>query len=138
MNNIQKAEKRVEAGAPALALTSAARDVLAERQRQFNDWTPEHDDQHGDGAMAAAAACYALHSAGDSAIGSGKLNRMAKANYPKLVGNLWPWGAEWWKPRESRRNLVKAGALILAEIERLDRKALHTTPLPSHDHVSTP
>ena len=35
---------------------------------------------------------------------------------------LWPWAAEWWKPKDCRRNLVRAGALILAEIERLDRK----------------
>jgi hypothetical protein len=30
---------------------------------------------------------------------------------------------EWWKPTNRRRDLVKAGALILAEIERLDRAA---------------
>ena len=30
----------------------------------------------------------------------------------------------WWKPTDCRRDLVKAGALILAEIERLDRAAL--------------
>lgn len=35
-----------------------------------------------------------------------------------------PWPDEWWKPAGPRRNLVKAGALILAEIERLDRAAL--------------
>ncbi|MNY70647.1 hypothetical protein D3C86_2088230 [compost metagenome] len=36
----------------------------------------------------------------------------------------WPWSEDWWKPSpEPRRNLVKAGALILADIERLDRAA---------------
>lgn len=30
---------------------------------------------------------------------------------------------DWWKPKDRRRNLVKAGALIVAEIERLDRLA---------------
>lgn len=35
----------------------------------------------------------------------------------------WPWDASWWKPNARRRNLVKAGALILAEIERIDRAA---------------
>jgi hypothetical protein len=35
----------------------------------------------------------------------------------------WPWDAEWWKPSpDSVRNLVKAGALIAAEIDRLQRK----------------
>jgi hypothetical protein len=35
----------------------------------------------------------------------------------------WPWPESWWKPTGDRRNLVKAGALILAEIERIDRAA---------------
>ncbi len=34
---------------------------------------------------------------------------------------FWPWFAQWWKPGDRRRELVKAGALILADIERLDR-----------------
>ncbi|MBQ1766120.1 MAG: hypothetical protein IIZ92_24935, partial [Aquincola sp.] len=33
----------------------------------------------------------------------------------------WPWGLKWWKPRGRRTNLVKAAALTIAEIERLDR-----------------
>jgi hypothetical protein len=33
----------------------------------------------------------------------------------------WPWSQDWWKPTNPRRDLVKAGALIAAEIERLDR-----------------
>ncbi|MEB3421767.1 hypothetical protein VK682_24660 [Salipiger manganoxidans] len=37
---------------------------------------------------------------------------------------LWPWDRKWWKPTTPRRDLVKAGALIVAEIERLDRAAL--------------
>jgi hypothetical protein len=44
------------------ALTKASQDVLAERQRQVSaeGWTPDHDDEHRDGAMAIAAACYAM------------------------------------------------------------------------------
>jgi hypothetical protein len=82
--------------------SQAAIDVLAERLRQIEaeGWTPEHDDKHTKGEMAKAAACYA-------------------AGYP--IATLWPWGDEWWKFSDRRRNLVKAGALILAEIERLDR-----------------
>nr|WP_313037315.1 hypothetical protein [Achromobacter ruhlandii] len=94
------------------AQTAAARDVLAERQRQINveGWTPEHDDQYTAGDMAAAAACYA---------------NQGRYHYPEpgLPGPKWPWAAEWWKPSTYRRNLEKAGALILAEIERLDRAA---------------
>lgn len=103
------------AGRPAIAaenlLTAAARDVLAERQRQIRaeGWTPEHDDRYQTGQLATAAGCYAMftlaYPAGDP------------------VG-YWPWLPEWWKPSaEPRRNLIKAAALILAEIERLDRAA---------------
>jgi hypothetical protein len=85
-------------------------DVLAERQRQINTegWTPEHDDEHRDYAMSCAAGCYAMYTLA----------------YPE--GDpppQWPWDKAWWKPKDHRRNLVKAGALILAEIERIDRLA---------------
>ncbi|CFK42777.1 gp41 [Burkholderia pseudomallei] len=95
---------------PRAEVTSAARDVLAERRRQVEQegWTPEHDDAHSTGDMALAAACYA---AADN------------ANYPPAEPpDLWPWDSDWWKPSDERRNLVKAGALIIAEIERLDRR----------------
>jgi len=90
--------------------SAAARDVLAERRRQVaaEGWTPEHDDSHLRGEMALAAACYAI------------------TDFPSETAShaceaLWPWSAQWWKPKSLRRNLVRAGALILAEIERLDR-----------------
>ncbi|MBJ9695719.1 hypothetical protein [Burkholderia cenocepacia] len=88
---------------------SAVHDVFAERRRQIEaeGWTPEHDDHHADGSMALAAACYAVAD---------------NENYPLAeLPDLWPWDPDWWKPSTERRNLVKAGALILAEIERLDR-----------------
>lgn len=96
--------------APLLAaeLTPAARDILTERQRQISaeGWTPAHDDQHGDGSLASAAACYAM--AG------------AYRNYEPR--EHWRWNDSWWKPSsDPRRNLEKAGALILAEMERIDR-----------------
>ena len=88
----------------------AVLDVLAERRRQIEaeGWTPEHDDEHSVGELAKAAACYALVSAGFN---------------PDATITVWPWHRLWWKPSDKRRNLVKAGALILAEIERLDRMA---------------
>ena len=36
---------------------------------------------------------------------------------------MWPWDPHWFKTSSRRRDLIKAGALILAEIERLDRMA---------------
>ncbi|EPH1852760.1 hypothetical protein ACJJBP_22810 [Pseudomonas aeruginosa] len=90
-------------------------DVQAERRRQVEaeGWTPEHDDQHSHGQMARAAACYAL--AGSSAPNDGTA--------ALLVSLAWPWDQQWWKPTTPRRDLVKAGALVLAEIERIDRVA---------------
>ena len=102
-------------------MTDAARDVLAERQRQINaeGWTQGHDDRHAVGELAGAAACYAMQAALDS-IGDRRLSRTVKAT----IGELWPWSAQWWKPTTNRRDLIKAAALIIAEIERLDRAAL--------------
>jgi hypothetical protein len=108
-----KAGSELSGGLGALSL--ATRDVLAERQRQIEKegWTPEHDDEHRSFQMAEAAACYA-----------------DAASYANLYGEAparpsddWPWDWKWWKPASPRRMLVKAGALILAEIERLDRRA---------------
>ena len=106
-------------------MTKAAQDVLAERRRQIEVecWKPEHDDAHTDGSLAAAGACYAMHSAIDAGIDSGRIDRYAEPwrRLDKFVPDYWPFHRLWWKPRDRRRNLVKAGALIIAEIERLDR-----------------
>lgn len=90
-------------------------DVQAERRRQIEaeGWTPENDDAHSHGQMARAAACYAL--AGSSAPNDGTA--------ALLVSLAWPWDEQWWKPSTARRDMVKACALALAEIERLDRAA---------------
>lgn len=106
----------VPAEQPSMA---AARDVLAERRRQIEaeGWTPEHDDQHGLGELARAAASYAATYAAEcdnSIVTEARLVTFARA--------IWPWGLGWFKSAGGRRRLlVKAGALILAEIERLDR-----------------
>lgn len=88
----------------------ALEDIAAERRRQVEaeGWTPEHDDRHRSGQMATAAACYA----------------MPRDGLPVFaVSRFWPWTWSWWKPKDRRRDLVRAGALIVAEIERLDREA---------------
>jgi hypothetical protein len=96
-------------------MTQAARDVLAERARQISaeGWTPEHDDAMQTGDMAVAAACYAGFAA----------EKYSNRNSGTFWTGAWPWARSWWKPTSQRRDLVKAGALILAEIERLDRAA---------------
>ena len=92
-------------------LSLAITDIIAERHRQQSaeGWTPEHDDEHDNGELAMAAVCYINE--------TGTVNR----NGGKPWG--WPWDASWWKPDGRRRNLVKAGALIAAEVERIDRAA---------------
>ncbi len=119
-------------------LTGAARDVLTERTRQVTaeGCTAEHDDEHDQGDLAAAASAYALFAADE-------LNPYSQGygTYRDEPPEMWPWheglcgrgeGPEktkpaWWKPTAPRHALVKAGALILAEIERLDRAALSAT-----------
>ncbi|ENU7737904.1 hypothetical protein ACE3YX_004565 [Salmonella enterica] len=87
-----------------LNLSPAAADVLAERQRQINvkGWTPEHDDTYTCGELAAAAISYIE---------------------PAEAENYWPvdWHDGSFRPSDERRNIVKATALLLAELERLDR-----------------
>lgn len=83
--------------------------IADERQRQITaeGWTPEHDDEHNADDLAAAAACYA----------SPAWSKM-RNNVPPP---LWPWDEKWWKPGDRIRELVKAGALIAAEIDRMQR-----------------
>jgi len=100
--------------------SDAIRDIRAERQRQIDKegWTPEHDDDHGDGEMAAAAGLYAL----EAARPIGQLGvRIGPLMLDNVIAEYWPWAQSWWKPKDARSNLVRAGALIVAEIERLDR-----------------
>jgi hypothetical protein len=79
--------------------------IAAERQRQVREegWTPEHDAQHRGGQLRVAALCYACH-AGDYRL------------QPPLI---WPWHPDSWKPKDAITDLVRAGALIAAEIDRL-------------------
>ena len=102
-----------EAPPPIAWDSDALRDVAAERRRQIEreGWTPEHDDGHDSCELAAAAACYAV--CADS-------RQVAKLNYDGA--RLWP-GRWMFKPKTYRANLVRAAALLLAEIERLDRAA---------------
>jgi hypothetical protein len=103
---------------------SALEDIAAERRRQVEveGWTPEHDDQHHDGAMSRAAACYALGSREVQSRESGGIaGARESAEWVNPWRDAWPWARVWWKPKNRRHDLVRAGALIVAELERLDR-----------------
>ncbi|EPQ8800652.1 hypothetical protein ACUW02_006885 [Pseudomonas aeruginosa] len=95
------------AAAPGKEVPQAWLDVQAERRRQVEaeGWTPDHDDLYCAAELPRAAAAYILSGANDEAPA------------------IWPFSAKWWKPRDARANYMRAGALILAEIERLDRAA---------------
>lgn len=93
--------------------------IAEERQRQVEKegWTPEHDDQHENGEMALAACCYA-HPAPEFCE-RGFFHPKSEFKIPQW----WPWDEMWWKPTpdDKIRQLTKAGALIAAEIDRLQR-----------------
>lgn len=79
--------------------------IKAERERQMSveGWTEKHDDEHVNNELALAAACYAV---------------------PDVFSQgYWPptWDLSWYKSTTRIRDLVKAGALIAAEIDRLQR-----------------
>lgn len=98
--------------------TGGVEAIAAERKRQMEveGWTPEHDDdEHGGEQLAAAASAYLLHDLGVPVLDHGAI--------PCLNRRVWPWGFAWWKPKSYRKNLIRAGALIAAEIDRLDRKS---------------
>ncbi len=120
---------KLPAAAPGKEVPQAWLDVQAERRRQIEaeGWTPEHDDEHSHGQMARAAACYAL--AGSSAPNDGTA--------ALLVSLAWPWDEQWWKPTSARRDLIKACALTLAEIERLDRAGISQNPQPGATTASS-
>lgn len=82
-----------------------------DRQISQKGWSPYHNDTHQKGEMLDAGLCY-----GYAAINVG---------HPSMGGPPpeWPWDSAWWKPSPERvGNLVKAGALIVAEIDRLQRE----------------
>lgn len=95
--------------------------ITDERKRQVEKegWTPEHDAEHGSGQLALAASCYARPD--DLQIGV-KNSMGFHGTIHRAFG--WPWSVRWWKPTpdDRVRELVKAGALIAAEIDRLHNK----------------
>lgn len=101
--------------------------IAAERQRQIEKegWTPEHDASHKRGELAMAAACYAVErpifvQATSYRYPVDETERHADRRLPDVVmSNLWPWAARWYKPKDTLSDLVRAGALIAAEIDRL-------------------
>jgi hypothetical protein len=106
--------------------TDGAALIAAERKRQIESekWTAEHDDEHDAGQMVEAAVTYALEATYDG---------------PALKGTwfkkYWPWDDEWFKPKNPPQDLIRAGALIAAEIDRLQRATQRTEPAPAQEQL---
>lgn len=86
---------------PAIALIDNER----RRQQLEEGFTTESDIAiNANGELALAAACYAL------------------PNMPNEREIIWPWLGGWWKPspNDRKREIIKAGALLVAEWDRLD------------------
>lgn len=83
--------------------------IKQERVRQVE--VEGYDEVHDDG-------CHhnELVDAGDAYL------RFAKAGKNQPLPKFFPWANEYWKPSDDEaRNLEKAGALYLAELERIKR-----------------
>ena len=85
--------------------------IAQERARQAQRYTATHDDTHKGGELARAAASYLWHS-----LTTQKTGRQCASPPPG-----WPWSQLEFRPANELQTLVKAGALIAAEIDRLAR-----------------
>lgn len=114
----------LSSGSPAADPSSGAALIAAERLRQVEveGWTPERDAQrHSGGELVQAAGCYL-----NAPNFSDQVRYAMMRVHGRDVGEPWspvewPWPARFWKPtpHDRVRELVKAGALIAAEIDRL-------------------
>jgi hypothetical protein len=105
--------------------------IAAERERQVTKlgWDAKHDDTHENGELADAAACYAA---------TEPIYAYEDFDRSFAFTDMWPWGdIEDKRPRDGNNEVVKsnrtlptsqrlhelvvAGALIAAEIDRLAR-----------------
>ncbi len=96
-------------------ISSAIRDVIAERQRQVDKGhTPASDDEYIDGVLALGGAAYAVSGAGMEHV----------STYRQRAKRLWSFPCETFNPAGNanrRHDLVRGAAMIVAEIERIDR-----------------
>jgi hypothetical protein len=110
---------------PSVRTERAILAIRAERNRQIEveGWSEAHDDEHNSGGeLAAAAACYLRQVA--------TYARLRLQGHHVLPGDYketnplqaWPWATKWWKPKDPKRDLIRVGAMVVAELERLERQ----------------
>lgn len=96
----------------------AGLDVLGERarQRRVEGYTDEHDDSLDTFSLSAAALAY---------ITDARLRGTTGHGFDNGAPVDWPYGDESWRPKHDiRKSFEQAAALLLAEMDTLDRKAL--------------
>jgi hypothetical protein len=107
-----------------IQMSRGMEDVLDERTRQVFEegWTQEHDDGHTDRSLAAAGATYAYLAAQTDEYAK-HWSEMGWAGCSVVSKFLWPrgWNLDYLKVKVARRMLVIAAALLIAEIDRIDR-----------------
>ena len=85
--------------------------ISEERTRQVEEegYTAEHDAEHPTDDLVKAAIVYAWN-----------YDEPPHSVHANRAPSMWPWEESSWKPEDDPvRNLVKAGALIAAAIDRL-------------------
>lgn len=85
--------------------------IREERRRQIEveGYDQAHDFHHTPQVLCRAAVGYALHEDPEKPLA-------------EAAASLWPWTRDFWKPKDQLRNLVRAGALIAAAIDRLQHE----------------
>jgi HAMP domain-containing protein len=101
-----------------IGATTAGLDVLGERarQRRWEGYDDAHDDKHQDFALTSAAISYLMDA---------RLRGTTGHGFGESPPPDWPWEVTDWKTKKVRQSLVVAAALILADIERLDRAGVN-------------
>lgn len=93
----------------------AVRDIEMERDYQIKqkDCQTTRDDTYTDNQLIRAACSYALHATNEAQGG-------CEQTHATIMG-VWPWPEGSFSKCDKRSSLVKAAALLVAEIERIDR-----------------
>lgn len=119
-------EPRSWPDAPCYRAGGPMEEIMGERARQVDveGFGPRHDDEHRRGEIGRAAQAY-FHTARRAlACAARRGVALSDGGYGCLPPHAaWPkeWHRRWWKPKNPRRDLVRAGALALAERDRLSR-----------------
>lgn len=109
-----------------MSTESVIAEIEEERTRQVTSegWTESDDDGHRRGQLAQAAIAFVVSALtqtrmiADGASAAQAYSAAQRAPKP----STWPFRSPW-KPKAYRRALICAAALLVAEVERLDRAA---------------